>query len=33
MAGAVLASLPTLIVYIILSKYFLAGLMQGSVKG
>ncbi|MDN5688812.1 MAG: carbohydrate ABC transporter permease [Brachybacterium sp.] len=33
MAGAVLASLPTLIVYIVLSKYFLAGLMQGSVKG
>lgn len=33
MAGALLASLPTLIVYIVLSKYFLAGLMQGSVKG
>ncbi|MGP5596520.1 carbohydrate ABC transporter permease [Brachybacterium alimentarium] len=33
MAGALLASLPTLVVYILLSKYFLAGLMQGSVKG
>src|SRR5699024_6044952 len=33
MAGALLASLPTLVVYIVLSKYFLAGLMQGSVKG
>src|SRR5699024_6852827 len=31
--GALLASLPTLVVYIVLSKYFLAGLMQGSVKG
>lgn len=33
MAGAILTSLPTLIVYIILSKYFIAGLMSGSVKG
>lgn len=33
MAGALLASLPTVLVYIILSKYFIAGLMSGSVKG
>lgn len=33
MAGALLASLPTLLVYIVLSKYFIAGLMSGSVKG
>ena len=33
MAGALLASLPTLLVYVILSKYFIAGLMSGSVKG
>jgi glucose/mannose transport system permease protein len=33
MAGALLASLPTLVVYIILGKYFVGGLMSGSVKG
>ncbi|WP_166844413.1 carbohydrate ABC transporter permease [Isoptericola sp. BMS4] len=33
MAGALLASLPTLLVYIILGKYFMGGLMSGSVKG
>lgn len=33
MASALLASLPTLVVYVILSKYFIAGLMSGSVKG
>jgi glucose/mannose transport system permease protein len=33
MAGALLASLPTLIVYIFLGKYFIGGLMSGSVKG
>lgn len=32
MAGALLASLPTLLVYIILGKYFIGGLMSGSVK-
>lgn len=33
MAGALLASLPTLLVYIVLGKYFIGGLMSGSVKG
>ncbi|MGH3646157.1 MAG: carbohydrate ABC transporter permease [Micromonosporaceae bacterium] len=33
MAGALIASLPTLIVYIILGRYFVGGLMAGSVKG
>ncbi|MDR1824599.1 MAG: carbohydrate ABC transporter permease [Bifidobacteriaceae bacterium] len=33
MAGALLASLPTLVVYIALGKYFIGGLMAGSVKG
>lgn len=33
MAGALLASVPTLIVYIALGKYFVGGLMSGSVKG
>lgn len=32
MAGALLASLPTLAVYILLGKYFIGGLMSGSVK-
>ncbi|WP_052137011.1 carbohydrate ABC transporter permease [Arthrobacter sp. PAMC 25486] len=33
MAGALIASVPTLIVYILLGKYFVGGLMSGSVKG
>ena len=33
MAGALIASAPTLIVYILLGKYFVGGLMSGSVKG
>lgn len=33
MAGALLAALPTLLVYIFLGKYFIRGLLAGSVKG
>lgn len=33
MAGALIVSVPTLIVYILLGKYFVGGLMSGSVKG
>ena len=33
MAGALIASLPTLVVYIILGRWFVGGLMAGSVKG
>jgi glucose/mannose transport system permease protein len=33
MAGALLVALPTLIVYIFLGRYFLRGLLAGSVKG
>ncbi|MCC3356322.1 carbohydrate ABC transporter permease [Bacillus sp. REN16] len=33
MAGALLAALPTLLVYIFLGKYFVRGLLAGSVKG
>ena len=33
MAGALLAAIPTLIVYIFLGRYFLRGLMTGAVKG
>lgn len=33
MSGALIASVPTLIVYILLGKYFVGGLMSGSVKG
>jgi glucose/mannose transport system permease protein len=33
MAGALLAALPTLVVYIILGRFFLRGLMAGALKG
>ncbi|WP_052465860.1 carbohydrate ABC transporter permease [Mobilicoccus massiliensis] len=33
MAGALVASFPTLLVYVLLGKYFVGGLMAGSVKG
>ncbi|MFT4230221.1 MAG: carbohydrate ABC transporter permease [Microbacterium sp.] len=32
MAGALIASVPTLVVYVLLGKYFIGGLMSGSVK-
>lgn len=33
MAGAIVAALPPLIVYVILGRYFIRGLLAGSVKG
>jgi glucose/mannose transport system permease protein len=32
-AAAVLAALPTLVVYIVSGRYFVRGLMAGAVKG
>jgi len=33
MAGAIIAALPTLLVYIFLGKFFVRGMLAGSVKG
>jgi glucose/mannose transport system permease protein len=33
MAGAIMAALPTLLVYIVLGQFFIRGLLAGSVKG
>ena len=33
MAGAIMAALPTLVVYIVLGRFFIRGLLAGSVKG
>src|SRR5205085_23429 len=33
MAGALLTALPTLLVYVLLGRYFIRGLLAGSVKG
>jgi glucose/mannose transport system permease protein len=33
MAGAVVAALPTALIYIFLSRFFVRGLLAGSVKG
>lgn len=33
MAGAIMAAIPTLIIYIVLGRYFIRGLLAGSVKG
>jgi len=33
MAGSILAALPTLVVFIFLGRYFMRGLLAGSLKG
>jgi glucose/mannose transport system permease protein len=33
MAGALIAAVPTLLIYIILGRFFIRGLLAGSVKG
>jgi glucose/mannose transport system permease protein len=33
MSGALIAALPTIIVYLALGKFFMRGLLAGSVKG
>jgi len=33
MAGAVVAALPPLLVYMVMGRYFIRGLLAGSIKG
>jgi glucose/mannose transport system permease protein len=33
MSGAIITALPTLLVYIIFGRYFIKGMLAGSVKG
>jgi len=33
MGGAMLAALPTMLVYVLLGRYFIRGLLSGSLKG
>jgi hypothetical protein len=33
MAGALIAAVPTLLIYIVLGRFFIRGLLAGSVKG
>jgi glucose/mannose transport system permease protein len=33
MAGAVIAALPTLILYVLLGRFFIRGMLAGSMKG
>jgi glucose/mannose transport system permease protein len=33
MAGAIIAAIPTLLIYVIVGRYFVRGLLAGSVKG
>jgi glucose/mannose transport system permease protein len=33
MAGSLMAALPTVLVYLVLGRYFIRGLLAGSVKG
>ena len=33
MAGALIAAIPTLLIYVLLGRYFTRGLLAGSVKG
>jgi glucose/mannose transport system permease protein len=33
MAGAFIATLPTLVMYVLVSRYFVKGIMSGAIKG